>query len=100
MSNEAPERIWAAKDRSGIWDAGTFCTVSDGGAPYIREDLHTAEVQRLQERVRELEGALEWYAETVADCRKITGEGDDARHKLYVDQGSHARAALNREGGE
>lgn len=37
--NDAPERIWAQKEAfSEDWDAGTFCTVSDGGVGYIRAD--------------------------------------------------------------
>ena len=38
--------------------------------------------------------ALEWYAEQVRDCRKITSEGDAARRTLDKDGGQRARAAL------
>jgi len=38
--------------------------------------------------------ALEWYAEKVKDCRKITREGDDARVKLAQDYGNLAEQAL------
>jgi hypothetical protein len=38
--------------------------------------------------------ALEWYAEKVKDCRKITREGDDARVKLAQDCGNLAEQAL------
>jgi hypothetical protein len=43
------------------------------------------------ERMRE---ALEWYAEQVSDCRKISSPGDPARSKLSKDGGSRARQAL------
>lgn len=48
----------------------------------------------------DLRAALEWYAERVADCRKITPEGDNARQALDLDGGKRARAALkeNRRG--
>lgn len=38
--------------------------------------------------------ALEWYADKVGSCRKITSEGEDARAALDKDGGSRARAAL------
>lgn len=48
----APERIWAAKDRKAdVWDAGTFCSVDDGGTEYVRADLLAAaqaEIARLK----------------------------------------------------
>lgn len=42
-----------------------------------------------------MRAALQWYAEKVADCRKISGPGDDARHALDRDGGNRARAALH-----
>ena len=51
-----------------------------------------AEVARLRE-------ALGWYARMVADCRKVTSEGDTARQSLDRDGGSRADAAL-RDGEE
>lgn len=42
----------------------------------------------------DLRAALEWYAERVADCRKITPEGDNARQALDRDGGKRARALL------
>lgn len=39
--------------------------------------------------------ALAWYAEQAENCRKITHEGDTARHALDADGGKRARAALN-----
>lgn len=42
-------------------------------------------------KVRE---ALLWYEENVRNCRKITSEGNDARHALDRDGGERARAAL------
>ena len=46
----------------------------------------------MSDKMRE---ALEWYASTVADCRKITREGEDARARLDRDGGSMAREALD-----
>lgn len=40
--------------------------------------------------------ALQWYAETVAGCRKLTGEGDSCRAALDADGGKRARAALTK----
>lgn len=49
------------------------------------------EVERLRE-------ALRWYAEQVADCRKITPAGDQARKLLDADGGVKARTALSPQG--
>lgn len=49
------------------------------------------ELTRAWEQGRE---ALQWYAEQVAGCRKITSEGDAARHALDADGGKRAQAAL------
>lgn len=46
------------------------------------------------EDVRVLVEALEWYAEQVKNCRKITSEGNDARNSLDADGGKRATAAL------
>ena len=43
---------------------------------------------------QELREALQWYAEHVANCRKITSEGDKARHALDADGGKRALAAI------
>lgn len=45
-------------------------------------------------RAERLEAALRWYEARVSDCRKITREGDTARHELDRDGGQIARAAL------
>jgi len=37
---------------------------------------------------------LEWYAEQVANCRKVTSEGDAARQELDRDGGKRAIAAM------
>jgi hypothetical protein len=62
-----------------------------------RAEKAEAEVTRLRE-------ALGWYETNVANCRKITSEGNDARHALDADGGQRARAALqsptNQEHGE
>lgn len=48
-------------------------------------------------RMRE---ALAWYAEQVRNCRKITSDGSDARAALDRDGGELARAALHPEPSE
>jgi len=50
--------------------------------------------------IRRLEGALEWYAERVADCRKISAPGNVARSELDADGGIRARQALTDRGGD
>ena len=44
----------------------------------------------------DMKKALEWYAEKVRDCRKVTREGDEARDDLDVDGGKRARRALEK----
>jgi hypothetical protein len=44
--------------------------------------------------------ALEWYAEKVTNCRKLTREGDKARDDLDYDGGRRARIALEKARGE
>ena len=45
---DAPEKIWADKEfGSDDWDAGTFCTVSDGGTEYTRTDIADALIEEL-----------------------------------------------------
>ena len=46
------------------------------------------------DRVERYEEALQWYAEQVAGCRKITSEGDTARKALDRDGGERARKSL------
>lgn len=48
----------------------------------------------LIEAVKRQGKALEWYETHVRDCRKITKDGDAARHALDKDGGERARAAL------
>ena len=55
---------------------------------------------RLIAAAPDLKEALEWYAENVLNCRKITAEGDKARHDLDHDGGKRARMALERARGE
>lgn len=45
---------------------------------------------------KDLLAALQWYADKVAACRKITGEGHNARVDLDRDGGAKARAAIAR----
>jgi hypothetical protein len=56
-------------------------------------------VRQLDAKARhidKLEAALEWYAEMVKGCRKITREGEATRHALDHDGGKRAREALGR----
>jgi len=55
---------------------------------------------RLIAAAPDLKEALEWYAENVLNCRKITAEGDKARHDLDHDGGKRARMALEKARGE
>ena len=48
----------------------------------------------LRAHAAELAGALDWYAEQTAGCRKVTSEGNEARHQLDSDGGKRARTAL------
>lgn len=52
------------------------------------------EITRLTAENERLREALEWYAEQVAGCRKITPEGNASRAALDADGGSRARSAL------
>jgi len=58
-------------------------------------------IERLAvEKVGMLE-ALEWYEdEKIRDCRKVTREGDEARHDLDRDGGERARLALEKARGK
>lgn len=40
--------------------------------------------------------ALKWYENAARDCRKITREGDAARHALHGDGGERASAAITK----
>lgn len=56
-----------------------------------------AENARLTARIRELEGALEWYRKQTEGCRKIGSIGDPHRQALDADGGKRATAALKGE---
>lgn len=53
-----------------------------------------SENERLRGARADLRGVLAWYEPRVANCRKITSEGNDARRELDADGGQRARAAL------
>ena len=69
---------------------------------YYGVDVDSEEVAnaRLIAAAPDLKEALEWYAENVLNCRKITAEGDKARHDLDHDGGKRARMALEKARGE
>jgi hypothetical protein len=60
-------------------------------------DIFQALIEQKDERIEELEAALEWYAAHVPDCRKLGRDGDEARGKLDRDGGTKAREALTGE---
>ena len=72
--SEAPERIWAQKEAfSDDWDAGTFCTVSDGGVGYMRADhvdalLKAEREKALREAAEKVEDLYCEYSEGVPYC--------------------------------
>ena len=52
---DAPEKIWADKEFGyDDWDAGTFCTVSDGGTEYTRTDISDALIEELESALRSI----------------------------------------------
>ena len=64
----------------------------------LRRRLENANIliEHLKAEKAEALEALEWYAEKVLNCRKITREGDEARHDLDHDGGKRARMALEK----
>ena len=57
---DAPENIWADKEfGSDDWDAGTFCTVSDGGTEYTRTDVTDARIEELETALLECREEIE-----------------------------------------
>lgn len=58
----------------------------------IEQAEYTAPVQIPDAAVRD---ALEWYAEQVQNCRKITEIGNSARNQLDNDGGKRARDAIS-----
>jgi hypothetical protein len=73
----------------------SFGPFSDGVVERMAGSIsRLPEIAEPQERIDELQAALEWYASHVADCRKLGRDGDVARGKLDRDGGSKARVAL------
>ena len=56
--------------------------------------LHTKIDPDAQEKIERLRSVLEWYADKVGDCRKMTPEGEEARMLLNADAGIRAKAVL------
>lgn len=55
-----------------------------------------AEAEKLRSDLDAARTALEWYAEHVAGCRKISRDGDVSRAALDADGGQRARDTLAR----
>jgi len=86
-------------------DGGTVIDLSNewAGYPECGQDLQmtiSKDDAALIAAAPDLKEALEWYAENVLNCRKITAEGDKARHDLDHDGGKRARMALEKARGE
>ena len=77
----APDYIWAMREvGSDDMDAGTFCSVDDGGTKYIRSDLAEARVALAVEAA---------YREGFQDGDWVATDHED---EAWID--SNARAAL------
>jgi chromosome segregation ATPase len=74
---DAPEKIFADKEFGhNDWDAGTFCTVNDGGTEYTRTDISQDKINEKDERIEELEAACEVVSQEFEGdlwtaCRKL-----------------------------
>ena len=62
----------------------------------VAEQIRDEKTAHLIAAAPDMKEALEWYAEKVLNCRKITAEGDEARHDLDHDGGKRARMALEK----
>lgn len=105
MSGEHTPGPWVASDHhAGVgWrvesDAGGY--PNDGWVVVSAMEGPDAEANaRACAAVPDLLLALEWYAEQVAACRKVTSEGETARRALDQDGGTRARAAIARTKGD
>ena len=58
------------------------------------------EIEQLRKQNAELMEALGWYQKQAELCRKITKEGDTARHALDRDGGAYALAVISKARGE
>jgi exonuclease VII small subunit len=55
---------------------------------------HTNNIDKKDQRIKDLEEALLWYADTVSDCNRCSKEGEEARSKLAKDVGRMAKNVL------
>ena len=74
-----------------LWLWRDYVIDNDG---MVYNKLRNPEGRQAADLIAAQREALEWYAEKVAGCRKITSEGNDARNALDRDGGQIARAAL------
>jgi hypothetical protein len=93
------QRLQWLADSCDVTGLDHLPVVSRENAKPFADDVRAVLRERadLSRRLAEAEGALRWYAEQVAGCRKITSEGNAARAALDRDGGKRARAALNPE---
>lgn len=78
-------------------DQKNFPGATEADGVCIGEHVGDTIVAELATALAKAREALEWYSKQVRDCRKITSEGEDARHALEADGGQRARAALTSE---
>tara|TARA_R110000764_G_scaffold4541_24_gene18649 strand:+ start:3716 stop:4054 length:339 start_codon:yes stop_codon:yes gene_type:complete len=82
---DAPEKIWADKEFGyNDWDAGTFCTVSDGGTEYTRTDIADARYNKLERKAVNLtETQMQWEAR-IAELEALLLRAEDTIGKSWV----------------
>ena len=82
MTN-APETIFADKEFGhNDWDAGTFCTVNDGGTEYTRAAVAQARAEGFQERISELVALLDQQLGTPCEGIRHAQEIEESQAKI------------------
>ncbi|MDF2140819.1 hypothetical protein [Paenirhodobacter sp. CAU 1674] len=85
----APEHV--TLNESGTMVVCSHFNVWPSDVEYTRADLC---IRRDDPALLAVVEALKWYESAACDCRKITREGDDARHALHADGGKRASTAI------